>query len=138
MRRRSISLHVLLGLLLIVYGVLWVLLHRLEASPLESSVLSASLSNHVVPSLQSHGNRTIDTEAEQDERLDLPTQNWENRLVDGEYLQYPSGSNLWDHTDLPTWMKGEERPFCLCLVAGEDVVLSLRLVCVCVRVRMVA
>ena len=135
MRRSSWNLaRVFLLVLLVVYGCLFVVLHRMELEGAPSGLLSVDTGTTQVvkrvsnpfgaaqgvaaaaataarshKDLEEEGGETA---AEDDNAnitaaslYPIPT-DWQNRIIEGRVEAYQTGNDLWDYTDLPSWMKG--------------------------------
>jgi hypothetical protein len=128
MRRSSWNLaRIFLLVLLVVYGCLFVVLHRMELEGAPSGLLSVDMSNTQVvkrvsnpfaaaqaaaarsyKDLEEEGGETAtadDTNVTAASLYPIPT-DWENRIIEGRVEDYQTGNDLWDYTDLPSWMKG--------------------------------
>jgi len=99
-----------LAFLVLVYAALSILLHRVNVhstpsglqahiaylqNPFEKYNVLLKKDEYVLP---------YSTNATQ---FPAP-RDWENYLIEGRNNDYRDGKNLWDYTDLPTWMKGTE------------------------------
>lgn len=108
---------IFLAVLLLMYGCLFIVLHRMEVEMVPSGLLVDARVKRVTNPFAgptagiSQGSKVEDDEERRGANEAAPTlypipSDWENRIMEGKVPEYQTGKDLWDYTDLPSWMKG--------------------------------
>ena len=99
----------LLAVLILVYAATFMLVHRVNIPSTPSTRVQAHISylpnpfeKYTILLKKDESSVSFFTNATQ---FTAPL-DWENSLFEGRLEDYRDGKNLWDYTNLPTWMKG--------------------------------
>jgi hypothetical protein len=99
----------LLAALILVYAATFMLVHRVNIHSTPSTRVQAHISylqnpfeKYTILLKKDESSVSFFTNATQ---FPAPL-DWENSLFEGRLEDYRDGKNLWDYTNLPTWMKG--------------------------------
>ncbi len=101
---RCYSARFFVVVLLLVYGGLFIVLHRMEIdSTFYGSNVKVAYVQNPFENVRKEEARVTWTNA----TLFPAPLNWKNYLFEGR--DDKDGRNLWEYTDLPTWMKGRKK-----------------------------
>jgi len=101
---RSSAARLCLTCLLFVYGCLFVVVHRMEldSAPPQVKQVPNPFERPAQPDIPAIVEPSNTTAAS---LYPVPL-DWENRLVEGRLADFQSGKDLWEYTNLPSWMTG--------------------------------